>query len=323
MAVATSDSMEVTTNRDVTNEQLAADLAVTDTPSADAAAEPIATPPAATAKPHEPPAEAPTAEDEPEPDPASDAGKKLAGRKRTLQQRIDQVTWEKHQEAAKREALEKELTALKAPKTEPATQTDGRPRLKTYIDQIGTTYDTYEDAVDAHADALSDYKLAARDQASNAAQQAHAYQSALHTVRTRGTETHADFDAVLGQFVQQGGTFAPRTPAEANGPLADLEQTILHHPLGHVIAYALAKDAETYQRVVAAPSRVMFMAEMGKLITRVEGVPSGSPAKPAPLSKAKPPIQPLGSSPVASDQDPDDLPFGPQYVRTMNKKFGK
>ena len=97
----------------------------------------------------------------------------------------------------------------------------------------------------------------------------------------------------------------------------------MEHPLGHTVAYEIAKDAALYQRLLASPSRVMFMAEMGKLLTRLDGVPSGSPAKPVPLSKAKPPIQPLGASPNASDPDPDDVPFGPQYVRQMNRKFGK
>lgn len=321
MAVATSDSMEVTSNRDVTNEQLAADLAVTDAaPAAEPVAEPVKPTAAAT-----PAAEPTIPETDDDIDPASDAGKRLSKRKQAMQDKIDKATWRFREEERKREALEREIATLKTPKADAAAPaSDDRPKLKSFVDRIGTDYDDYESAVEAHAEALTDFKLAARDQASNAAQQTHARQETLHAVATRGQEAHADFDAVLGQFVQQGGRFAPSTAAEAQGPLGDLEQVILQHPIGHSIGYELAKDPALYQRLMASSSRVMFMAEMGKLITRLDGAPSGSPTKPAPVSKTKAPIQPLGHSPIAaeSDDDYENMPLS-QYVKVMNKKVGR
>lgn len=315
MAVASSDSMEVTTNRDVTNEQLATELAVTES---ELVAEPAEKTPAPsnTAQRSEPPAEVapPNVDDSADPDPASEAGRKLAGKRKSMQQRIEELTWQRHQEVARREEVEKQLEALKAPKTEPAAApTDGRPKLKDFVAKIGDTYDTYEDAVEAHTDALSDYKLAARDQASIAEQHTRGYQTALHQTHTRGTEKHADFDAKIEAMVQEGRRF---TPFMTDAILSDPDT-------GHELAYVLATEPETYQALLMAPTLPAASRILGKILSRFEAAPSGSAPKPVPVSKAKPPIQPLGSSPVTADQDLDDIPFGPAYVRAANRKYGK
>lgn len=253
-----------------------------------------------------------------EPDPASEAGKQLAKRKQSLQDRIDQVTWEKHEAIREAERLKAEIAAAKQPAKSAADP--ARPTLKSFVDRIGTDFDDYESAVEAHADALTDYKLTAVQQASHAQQFTRARDEALHQTYTRGTSAHADFDAVLGQFVSEGGRLAPSNAAEAQGPLGDLEQVILGHPLGHSVAYEVAKDADLRGRLMGATSRVMFMAEMGKLLTRLEGAPTGSPPKVAPVSKAKPPVQPAKGQPQATGGPPGDDASDEEHLAYYNQQ---
>lgn len=259
----------------------------------------------------EKPVEATPAEAKPDHDPASDAGRVLAHERTKkelraeFEERIAKATYDKHEERRQREKAEAELNALKHP-TAAKTADPSRPTLKSFVDRIGTDFDDYESAIDAHADALTDYKLAVRDQVSNSAQFSRARDEALHKTHAQGLAAHADFDAVLGQFVSEGGRLSPSTPAEAQGPLGDLESVILQHPLGHTVAYEVAKDAELRARLLTAPSRPMFMAEMGKLLTRLDAAPAGSASTAAPVSKAHAPVKPVASTPTATDGPPGD-----------------
>jgi hypothetical protein len=297
VVTATADGVEVSSSSG-TAEELSASLAP---PTSDAGEATTGTPAAqpADGAAKEP---APASAALKEPDPASEAGKELAKRRQSMQDRIDQVTWEKHEAKRQADALKAELDALKQPTPKPVG--DGRPTLRSFIDRVGTDFDDYEAAVEAHADALTDFKLSARDRASNAAQVTQARDAAVHQAYTRGTAAHADFDAVLGQFLADGGKLAPTSIAEAQGPLGDLESVILGHPHGHSVAYEVAKDADLRGRLLGATSRVMFMAEMGKLLTRLDAAPTGSASPAAPVSKAKPPVKPVVGQPNATSGGP-------------------
>ena len=312
---ATLDGVTVESNTGT-----AADLAASlETPPAAAPGE--GTPTAAPADGGKP-AAAPAAQSTPdgEPDPASEAGKQLSKRRRDMQAAIDKATWEKHEATRRAEKLEAELEALRNPKPTAQASAEDGPDLDDYVAQIGIKYDTYEKAVQAHARDLVRFELSARDKASVAEQSSRARNDALLQTYTRGVAAHADFDAVLGEFAQSGGRLAPTTPAEAQGPLGDLEQVILTHPQGHAVAYALAKDAELYQRIVTAPTRVMFMAEMGELLTRLKGAPTGSPSEPAPVSRAKPPVQPAKGQPQATGGPPGDDASDEEHLRYYNQQ---
>lgn len=319
---ATVDGVEVeTTNAGSTPESLTASLTPPEPADTSEAGTPPAGEPAAGASGAKTKAAAPAATTEPaEPDPASEAGKQLAKRRQSMQYRIDQVTWEKHEAKRKADALEAELAALKNPAAAKPPTDPARPTLKSFIDRIGTDFDTYEDAVDAHAEALTDYKLAVRDRASSAAQFSHARETALHQTSTRGAAEHADFDAVLGQFAAEGGRLAPSTPAEAQGPLGDLEQVILGHPKGHSVAYHVAKDPELRAQLLGAPTRMVFMEVMGELLTRLKGAPTGSPSTPAPVSRAKPPVQPAKGQPQATGGPPGDDASDEEHLAYYNQQ---
>lgn len=223
---------------------------------------------------------------------ASEAGKTLAGRKKTARERIQQLEWEKHEERRRAERLEGELQALKTPKAEAKPVDDGKPRLKAYTEKIGAEYETYEDAVEAHTEALTDWKSAQAQRASTAATAQRAYQDATARTRAKGTEKHADFDAKAEAFVSEGKAFSPF-----------MAEAIFSDPeMGHEIAYALMTEPETYSALLTAPHLMAATKILGKLLTRLESAPAGaSDSKVVPISRASKPITPLGSSPVASD----------------------
>jgi len=220
--------------------------------------------------------------------PATEASKAAAGRKKTARERIAELQWEKHEERRARERVEAELQALKQPKpAEPAA--DPTPRLKSYIQQVGTTYATYEDASEAYSVAFHEFKSAQDRQASAEASAQRAYQDALMATRNRGVEKHADFDAKLEALASAGFVF---TPWMTQAILDDADQ-------GHDLAYALATEAETWDALRSATTPVQFAKRLGKILTRLEGAtPGASPVAPV-KSTAVPPLTPVTSSPVA------------------------
>jgi hypothetical protein len=279
---------------------------------------PVAPAPVPVAEPvDDDPAPEPVAEAEPSAEQtaareASEAGKKLAGKKKSLQDRLDQKTWENHEitrraeEAHRRaEAAERELESLRKGHTVPApveTSDEAEPQAE--------QFDTYEKYVQAQAKWAARQELRA-DRASRERVEAdRAVQSAMQSVESRGTAEHADFTAVLSQFVERGGKFNPYVTS-----------VILEHPLGSAVAYALATDPETLQKIHGAPSFTLASVEVGKLLARLDAASSGSAPTPAPVTKAKPPAPPLGSSPVASDASEvtDDTPLD-DHIRVMNAK---
>ncbi len=253
-------------------------------------------------------------------DPASAAGKTHAEKKKTYQPRIDELTREKHEaqrqaESTKAElaALRQELEGLKAPKpkAEPAEQ---KPKVEDFT--------TYEEWVEAVSDWKADLKLAAyqettdkrfaeAQQASAASTAQRAYQEAQTRVVKAGAEKFADFDATLGQQFDRGIRWSPF-----------VTDVVLSHPLGPDIAYALAKDDAAAERISAAPTVAIAGMEMGQFLARLDAAASGTTSE-MPKTHAKPPIKPLGGAPVTSDPSPDDLEFGPEYVRRMNKAHGR
>lgn len=244
-----------------------------------------------------------------EPDPASEAGKALAGKKRTLQARIDELTREKHDskreaDAAKAELLvmRAELAALKSgkpaadpppaqPVTTPPQSLSGKPK------PTQAEYDSYEDYIEALTEWKTDEKLAvARAEAQ--AQAAHrGAEQALHEIYTRGRSAHADFDALLEQQAAAGVRWSPF-----------VTQTVLQSENGHDIAYALAKDPETALRLSSIQHVGQAGIEMGKFLARLDAANSGPATVAAPVTTAPAPIKPVGgTSTGASTADPKDI----------------
>jgi hypothetical protein len=111
---------------------------------------------------------------------------------------------------------------------------------------------------------------------------------------------------VLSAAERQGLTF-PQAVIDA----------IFHEPLGHELAYELARTPDDLRRL-ASLSPVAAAREVGKRLTRLEAASSG-PAKTTepPTSKAKAPIKPVDAAPLAASDDDytDDEPLEVHVAR--------
>lgn len=89
------------------------------------------------------------------------------------------------------------------------------------------------------------------------------------------------------------------------------------------VSHYLATHREDYAQLVARPIRSHDAAELMRdlLETKVQAAAPARPASaPRPSTSAPPPIKPVGSAPVMATETPDDLEFGPEYVRRMNER---
>lgn len=238
---------------------------------------------------------------DPEPDPASDAGKKLAARKKSLQERVDELTFNWRSEQREREKLQRELEAARAkkPAEEQATSQylTGPPPTE---DEIGTKFETYNDYLSARARWEAKEEIAQERQASTATAQQRAYHEAMHAVHTRGREKHATFDAEIEKFTQSGRQFTPA-----------MTDAICFLPEGHDIAFTLMTDSKAYEQLAQAPNQRMFDLQLGRLLARLDAAPPPTSASSAkPVSQAPPPVTPVRTGPVTvSDEPPgDDAP---------------
>lgn len=118
-------------------------------------------------------------------------------------------------------------------------------------------------------------------------------------------QKYQDYDAVM----VKGRSFAI-TP--------EVEQALIESDIGPMLTYHLIQHPEEYRQIVALRGTALAKA-VGKLEARLETVPgqvqtTPVPPKPAPIT----PVQ--SSSGKAAESFPDDLEFGPEYVRQMNAK---
>lgn len=241
---------------------------------------------------------------------ASEAGRKLNGKKKSLQERLDQTTWEKHEAIRKAADLEARLKALeegKAPAKPQAPQADPDDPAPT-VEQ----FETYEEFVDARSAWRARQEYRALRERDERAQADRAMQGRLSDLETKALEKHADFVPVMTEFAESGRSFA------AN-PF--IHRVILEHPDGHSIAYALAKDPATFDRIHHAPNFAVASVELGKLVARLDAAPTGSaPRAVPPVTRAKAPVSPVGSSPVVSDRDPNAIEDFEEYLRVNNTR---
>lgn len=100
---------------------------------------------------------------------------------------------------------------------------------------------------------------------------------------------------------------------------------IIESDNGARMAYHLAKDADAYNRIVAlSPTRAV--AELGKLEDKLFGEAKAPEVKPKPadVSKAPPPIEPLEAKTTPVVKDPKDMSFAElRAYRDSQKRDGK
>jgi len=248
---------------------------------------------------------------------ASEAGAKLAKRKGSLQDRINELTHDKYatvreRDAARAEAtrLQHELNALRAAApVKPVPDVDPAALPKPKVED----FQTYEDFVEAlsdwkaeikaakHAaavekkidDRLASERNAAQTDAATRAQQELFNQ---HRVRVDAFEkTHPDLKAVMAEY-DSDEFMVPSL----------MQEHILRSDLGPALLYHLAKHPDDFRRITALPQGPMLVA-LGKLEARLDVATSGPTPAAAPVTRAPAPIKPVGSSATATTVSTRDL----------------
>lgn len=322
-----ADDVTITSTTD-TQEQVQAAL---DHKTPDPAAK---TPAAAPVVPKvEPPAAPPT------PDPvATEAAKTLAGRKKTLQERIDEATWEKHEHRRQAEAaaadnarLRAENEALKAGKPVPGAapapvkpaEPPPKPKLADFQNDPAVV-DPYE----AWTEAVSDWKaerateklraeLTGKIETDRKADQdrtegeraAFANQQAMQSFSQRAQAYRAAvggeaYDKVVTQIKQE---VADGTREEQVYP-PRLQLHVTRSEMGPALIYHFAQHPEDFREIAAmhdtAPS--LMLVALGRLEGKLEATlpkpaPAGGGTAPAtPATPATRAVDALASSSIAA-----------------------
>lgn len=259
-------------------------------------------------------------------------------RKTSPYEAVKQATGETAKERGLREAaearaaaVEKELAALKA-KPAPAAAVDppraaapqmepGATRPKPNEDEIGTKYATYADFVEDLADWRYEQRIAKDDinaRIAQAFQQRDAqvsYQQHVGQVFATGRTTYPDFDAVVNASTV---LFPPKH-----------QQVILASANPSAVMYALAKDHALAQTIAgidldtpqtAVDNAIRLGVELASLLSSATVAARPDSTVAARTSSAKPPINRVGGTASAVPVDPDDLEFGPEFIKAENAR---
>jgi hypothetical protein len=135
---------------------------------------------------------------------------------------------------------------------------------------------------------------------------------------TAGKAQFADFDQVLTQADTLGlQVSAVMQEAIAASPqAADLVYYLATHP------EECTQLAEESLGIPVAAATVMQRLLESHLAPRAAPVKNGSgPAARAPVSTAKPPVTPVGSSPVVSDEPPGEAASAAEHARYWNRRL--
>jgi hypothetical protein len=266
----------------------------------------------------------PTPEPEPEPEPAATTAttepkvdkRTKEGRKLTIQQEIDALTAAKHEAKRELEAHQAELARLRSePRTpQPQARTDPQPATAppTDAEPALTDFMKLPDGT-ANPDPYSSWVFAkaawiSRQEYGKIAQQTEA-------------QRH---QAVVGQ------TWAGKL-AEIRQRVPDIDQRLSQTPIDQRVwpflqNHAQGPEIAEYLSQNVPEARALLglhpidqIGRIGEIVGKLSARSAVAPAaqrKPPVVSSAKPPIQPLGTSPVATAPDPgDDEPFSAFYAR--------
>jgi DNA repair exonuclease SbcCD ATPase subunit len=224
-----------------------------------------------------------------------------------FKKRFDEITRKKYEadaradeERKKREEIERRAQELedRIQKLEkkPAPQTQGgKPRLSAFIDQ----YDTYEEAVEAHAEAIADFKWqqnnikAQQEREARIAQERRdnelkTFEEKRLATQSSGRVAYQDWDEVVSSIPRQ---IMDKSLAEA----------LVELPGGADVCYYLGKNIQEAERI-SKLSPYAKAAELGKIEMKL----SQTQKKP---SNAPPPVSTLaGNAPASNDIDPEKDP---------------
>jgi hypothetical protein len=281
-------------------------------------------------EPAAPPAELPDAAAEAAPDPTEAAAHPPQRRRddslprHNPIARMSQALQQKAEAERRAAALEAELlryrqavpAAPPAPAPAPvpaAANGQGEPQFEAFADQ--------PDPYTAYMDAKTDWKLERRlEQRIAQLQQEHAERLREQMFNARlaeGRKAFPDFDQVLTQADTLGlQVSAVMREAIADSPkAADLVHFLATHPEE---CTQLALESETTPTAAAQVMRRYLESQLAPRAVPSHG--NGAAAK-AVASQAKPPISPVGSSPVVSDDPPGESASAAEHARYWNRRL--
>jgi len=267
-------------------------------------------------------------------DDASDAGKKLAAKKGSLQARIDAITKEKYdtqreRDEARQQAdrLDRELQSMRAPKA-PEKAEQRYTRAKPSEDAIGTQYESYGDYVED----LTDWKVEQRDaqrqeheQRASIQQRHEQYAETFAGRIAKAEETDPAFWSKMSPAVVNLRPSSALAPGESPTAMNAIADVIFTSDYSTDLMAHFSQHDRDFQRLSTLPPNMLYR-ELGRLEARFhrpEAAQSG-PAPATPVSQAPAPIKPVGRA--ASSGDPlelsDDLDVD-DYIRRANARDKK
>lgn len=247
-----------------------------------------------------------------EPDPASEAGKELANRKKSLQARIDEATAREKAAERRAQALEQELARYRQPE---APKVEAPAAAKPVV----ADFETYEEYLDARDEWTYKQRRAAEQQEVEQQRQTQlqaAQQADLQQKAASWSERMTAFAAVSPAFTEKAIPFLQHV--NPGTPLGDV---LLESPVGPQMALHLVEHPEILERLNRL-SPITVLRELGKLEAKLEGALEAPAAPPAPVvTKAPAPVRPIGGAPAAGEPDPAKMNSVSEWMK-HRKAFG-
>lgn len=211
-------------------------------------------------------------------------------RDRTAEAKITELTQEARTAREERDRLKAELEEARKPKAaaeqpKPASkpEEDPKPKLRDFVTKLTAT-ETYEDAVERHADAIADWRDRQRQKTDTATAREREASGVRETVTRKMADARTkydDFDTVTAGDAK-AGTGLILTPP--------MQQFVVEHAAGMDVAYHLGKHPEDVKRI-AALSPALQIAEMAFIARGHEAPQEKSKPK---ASAAPPPPKTIG-----------------------------
>ena len=268
---------------------------------------PAGTPPA-------PPAAVPApqaqAAPEPEPEAVAEAAPPVpepAKRKASPQARINEAI--RKQRDAERQAAEwqaryNEALAV-AQSNQPVRQTHAVPQEPTF-DQFSNEPDPY----------LAYTRAVARFTAEQAARAATEGAIGSYQERGRAAQHVADLQALKATTPNFDELMAVANAMPIN---PQVRAAILDSDQSARLVLYFAENPEEYDALLGK-SGFQLVRALGQIEGRLDTAHSGSVSTASAPRPAITPIQPVGTSPVSTAPNVDDMEFGPEYIRLQNKR---
>lgn len=261
------------------------------------------------------------AEETEKPDPKKIDGRTLEGRRQKIYQQVEELTTQRHQTQREVEATRAELARLREemaqlkPQTRPQQTPQAQPQedFEPKLEQFAKLADG--------SDNPDPYTSWMRETQRWEARQAARESQREMQMRAEQVHEHQTWEAKVDAAEKTTPGLREKLRTATVPIHRDTLPYIKRHPMGADIAAYLVDHPDIAQRLVTLHpvEQIGQIGEIvGELKTSALAAKSGSAAPIRPVSQARAPIQPLGTSPVASSPEPEENESLAQFVRRNN-----